>query len=238
MTAQIILPEGYVEITATTDLRLGFQLTPNISLDALTRGVINTSTYPFRTVQTFEIADVVDPNSSFADEYGIELPEKWKIARNLQYLAAGIIEPLIAKYPGDVTILASYINPQAVAVSGDAASKHYTGEAVDIILNTKEGNMFGVAGEIYQLVGAYCVEFGLIFSSRSWIHLAINGPMQAANKTVSTTQAIYTKDLSTGENYNGLYPARGTLVPETLAMNGILDSYPWGSFNSPPFVLY
>lgn len=233
----ITLPPGYPTIDATTDLRLGFQLSPNISLDALTRGVVNTGTYPFKTVQTYELPDVVNPNTSYDDSIPVLIPEKWRLAQNLQYLAAGIIEPLIAKYPGDVTILASYINPQTAPASSEASSKHFTGEAVDIILDTFEGNMFAVAGDILQLVGVHCVEFGLIFSSRSWIHMAINGPQQPSGAAPSTSQRVYTRDVSTNQAFSGLFPARGTLVPQTLALNGILDSYPWGTFNNPPFCL-
>jgi hypothetical protein len=238
----ITLPAGCPTITADTDLRTGFQLTPKVSLDALTKGVVNYQTYtPFMTSQTFALPDVVNPDTSLTNAETVPLPDPWRIAQNLQYLAAGVIEPLIARYPGEVLVLASFINPQSVSggsvSGGDTYSKHYTGEAVDIIITSKEANMFVVSGDILKLVkDADVVEFGLIFSSRSWLHIGINGPQQPpANPAPSTSLRVYTKDVAASESYSGLYPSRGTTVVESTVLNGSLENYPWGTFKKPPF---
>lgn len=231
----ITLSSSATKITSSTDLKRGFMLTNNVSLDALTVGVVNGSTYPYKTVKTSSFPDVLTTDSTSGRT--IPIKEKWKIATNLQYLATGVLEPLISKYSDDVTIFSGFVNPQNVSLgNGDIESKHFTGEAVDIYLNSKEGNMFVVANDIKSMLGSSVTEFGLIFSSRSWIHLAINGPYQANGYSTSTSQRIYTQDLDSGQYFKGIFPSRGTFVPSTEALNKDLNQMPWGSFTKPPYV--
>jgi hypothetical protein len=231
----ITLPADYPVITSTTDLRRGFMLSPNVSLDALTIGVVNTSTYPFKSVNSSPLPDVINPDTSSDSGRTCPIPEPWKIAQNLQYLAAGVLEPLIAEYRHDLTIFSAFQNPQFVSSgSGDLSSKHFTGEAVDIFLDSKEGNMFIAAGDILQLIGGAVSEFGLIFASRSWIHLGINGPNQSS-VAQPVEQRLYTRDMETGQSFSGLFPSRGTYVPSTASLNKPLDLVEWGDFTHPPF---
>jgi hypothetical protein len=231
----ITLPEGSPTITQETKFPLGFMLTPNISLDALTRGVVNPGTYPFRITMPYALPDVVNVDPAFDSGRTVDISEHWKIAQNLQYLAAGVIEPLLERYLSQVVIMSAYINPQAVSQSeGDYKSKHFSGEAVDIMFESYAGNMFGIAGDVYNLLKENISEFGLIFSGRSWLHISINGPNSILPIT-STKPRVYTRDTLTNQYFSGLFPSRGLTVPNTQNLNKIIDLAPWGEFTRPPW---
>src|SRR5215469_15592576 len=95
----IVLPLNSPTIDAKFEYRPGVLLSPNVSLDALTRGDY-TNNAPFslqRTSPLFVDFDnvVYDP---FATSRTPLIDAKWKIVANLQYLAFGIVEPLLKAF--------------------------------------------------------------------------------------------------------------------------------------------
>lgn len=201
-----------MSITETTELRLGLQLSDNVSLDLLTRGPANPVTYPFNIMRTSHLYNEgeLDIDSEWTQGgHNPLLPQKYKIAQNLEMLSTDIVETLISEYSTELMLFAAYLSPKVSGRNGlDPRSKHFTGEAIDISLSSYEHNVFKVAGQIRKMFAGKISEMGLIFNQRSWIHLGIRGP-NAVTGGDPQQPRFFTKDVSLNQSWSGFYPARG-----------------------------
>ena len=205
----ITVPDNIYKVTKDTQLRLGLQITENFSLDALTRGVINPTTYPYKLERTSLLYGNEDILPIFHTGRKPLLSDKWKIASNIQHLAYGVLEPLAKKYVTTMHLMTCYLDPETAAHGATYnESKHFSGEAVDLYIQGSEHNMFIKAGEIMEAIKGNYVELGLIFGQRSWLHIGIKGLYSPTGGDYNKPR-IFTKDFTTSRSWTGLYPARG-----------------------------
>lgn len=205
----IKLPRKLYKFDKNTPLRIGLKATENFSLDALTRGVVNPGSYPFKLERTSLLFGNEDVLPIFKTGRKPLVSDKWKIASNLQHLAQGVLEPLVEKYGINIHIICCYLDPETTAPKATFNdSKHFSGEAVDLYIPEFEHNMFIKAGEVMNTIAGNFVEFGLIFGQRSWLHIGIRGPHSPTGGDYDKPR-IFTKDFVDEKMYTGLYPSRG-----------------------------
>lgn len=200
-----------ITIDDKVELRRGLNLSPNITIDALTTGATNMLSYPIKTGRVEHLIE----NQYFTENYINNLPDnlkglysaKWKIANNLQHLAQGAVEPLVDAFGKDLLISSAFIN--SGLNSNYPKSIHGTGEALDIVIPEFGGNMFLLAGELMSILkNRNVVEIGLCFNQSSWVHIGIAGGYSVYGGNIKKPR-FFTRDFATGEMWSGFYPARG-----------------------------
>lgn len=213
----IVLPTNSPLIDETFSYYPGVMLSQKVSLDALTRGDY-TNNSPFQLQRTSPL--YVDNDNLIFDPFLVNrkplVDAKWKVAANLQYLAYGVVEPLINYFGwGSVQPLCAYLDPQRSAPDATFdQSKHFSGEALDFTINDNSGNIYHYLGDILyalkNLNGLPFVEFGLCFSSISWVHIGIAGPYSYSGGDYVNPR-IFTRDFISGESFTGFMPCRGIM---------------------------
>jgi hypothetical protein len=203
---KIEVPKNVNIIHKTTNFIPGIFISDNLTLDSLTCGDEN-------TIVSVHMKDALyNRNGDYlANPVGTyhPMPEIWKVAQNLQYLAVGIVEPLIAELGEELILYTAYQDPTINTEAKDNPySKHYTGEAIKIGVNVIDYNLYAVAHELLDMFYGRITKLGFIANRRCWIHLEINGPNNIFGGDRINPE-VYTLDIEDGSYYTGLIPIRG-----------------------------
>lgn len=205
----IILPNSAPVIDQTFEYQMGAPLSTNLTVDSLTACDYRTNA-PVVLQQTSSLfnTDIMSFDPFVTGRLPL-IDSKWKILANLQYLAYGVVEPLLA-YPGlQVQWNMAYIDPARYFPSAQfSGSKHFSGEALDFTVPAYADNLYHVLGDVLYVLKGQFVELGLIFSQTSWFHVGIAGPYSYSGGDWENPR-IFTRDYTTGESFTGFYPARG-----------------------------
>jgi hypothetical protein len=202
----ISIPIGASLIAEHTNFVPGMYISDSLTLDSLTCG-------DETTICTVSMKEPLYNRTGdyLADPVGIYHPmhEIYKVAQNLQYMAYGILEPLISELGEDLILYTAYQDPTTCSESLDNPySKHYTGEAIKLGVHDIDYNLYAVAHEILDMFSGRITKLGLIANQRCWIHLEINGPNNVFGGCVKYPE-IYTLDISDGAYFSGIVPIRG-----------------------------
>lgn len=198
------------------------RLTKHLNVANFTTGMPN-GFNTFAPLVTSHLIDTDDPRMGILREYGIKaLLQHHKIARNLQDVGEKIVEPLLDKFGNDVMVYASYMNPLRVSNIVDKASKHFTGEAINVFLRSGQDNMFLEAEKILDSVKGQVSHAILNFNHGSWLHLVTNGPFGFLKGDMKNP-IIATIDHQLGQMMRGFFPFRGMV------------KNPWATGDFAPF---
>lgn len=218
----IKIPQNSPQIDQTFEYRPGVKISSMFTLDSLTRGdYTQNSLFKLqRPSQLYIDYDnlLFDP---FLNSRSPLVADKWKITANLQYLAYGIIEPLI-NYFGVAFIqpICIYLDPQRTMPNAvNDTSKHFSGEAIDFYVKDHQNDMYNIMGDVLHAlcnenknaVGIPFTEIGLIYTNQSYIHIGIAGPHSPLGGDYNNPR-IFTKDFVEGTSYTGFMPCRGVFA--------------------------
>lgn len=180
------------EITKTTVIDYGLQISPNLIIDHLTTGAYHhmlgewIPKYPAKLIPT--------NSEGILKLSGLE---GWQIARNLQISAEGVIENLMKEIGSDL-ILRSGLNLSSNFKNNPLEALHTIGRSFDIQINGYQDNMFNVAKEV-QKIAKKASGISLVYGQTSWIHLDID-----PKKALSTGNLIDLPNFSTVDNVLGV----------------------------------
>lgn len=201
--AQIVEP-----ITRETSITPYTKLTQRTLLANFSTGMMN----GVNAFTPLIASHLIDPRDTRIDQLrslGAKfLLHDFKIARNLQHTAETIVEPLLDKYSNDLSIYLSYLNPLHMQRIGNPASKHFTGEALNIFLRSTQDNMFLEAENILDAIKGQYTRAVLMFNGASWMHITNDGPFSLRREGTSNPK-VMTMDMKTGISANGIQPLRG-----------------------------
>jgi hypothetical protein len=211
----IVIPANAPTIDANFVYQPGVMISDSVSLDALTSGD-TTPNSPFQLQRTSPLFVDYDPLQfdPFATGRPPLIAQDWQIAANLQYLAYGVVQPLLSYFGwGNIQPLCAYLDPERSAPNATFnESKHFSGEAIDFTVLSSASNIYNVLGDVlYALNGAnglQFVEMGLCYSAISWFHVGIAGPYSYSGGDYVNPR-IFTRDFVSGESYTGFFPCRG-----------------------------
>ncbi|QIG65727.1 hypothetical protein phiOC_p062 [Ochrobactrum phage vB_OspM_OC] len=192
------------EITNTTKIDYGLQISKNLLIDHLTTGAYHymlgewIPKYPAKLIPT--------NSEGILKLTGME---GWQIARNLQISAENVIENLMREIGSDL-VIRSGLNLASNIQNNPLEALHQIGRSFDIQINGYQDNMFNVAKEVQQ-IAKKASGIQLVYGQTSWIHLDIDPKRALSSATNFEAPEFKTVDSILGVAENGLTSLRGFL---------------------------